>query len=178
MNDLIQLSKNGDKEAFTELIITIEHDLYRIAQTRLNDNYDINDAIQNTMIKAYKYINKLKDNTKFKSWIIKILINECNQIYKLKKKKTDLFNKLKDNPISNKEENTFNKINSKIDFELILNNLNYKEKIIITLFYNNEYSCGEISNVLGIKRNTVKSILKRAKEKIKKEYEKGGVLNG
>ena len=175
MNDLIELAKKGDKEAFTKLILTIEYDLYRIAQTRLNDNYDINDAIQNTMINAYNHIKKLKDNTMFKSWIIKILINECNQIYKSKKKKNELFNKLKDNPTSSIEEDTFNKVNSKIDFELILKNLNYKEKLIITLYYNNEYTCSEISDMIGIKKNTVKSILTRTKEKIKKIYDKGGL---
>lgn len=178
MNDLVESAKKGDKEAFTSLIQTIQYDLYRIAQARLNDDYDINDAIQNTMINAYKHVKKLKDNTMFKSWVIKILINECNQIYASKKKKIELFNKLENNSINNVEENPFNKINSKIDFELILKNLNYKEKLIITLYYNSGYSCGEISDILGMKRNTVKSILTRTKEKIKKIYDKGGIYNG
>ena len=178
MNDLIESAKKGDKEAFTSLIQTIQYDLYRIAQTRLNDDYDINDAIQNAMINAYKHIKKLKNNAMFKSWMIKILINECNRIYTSKKKKSELFNKFKNNSINSVEENPFNKVNSKLDFELILKNLNYKEKLIITLYYNNGYSCSEISDILGMKRNTVKSILTRTKEKIKKIYDTGGIYNG
>lgn len=102
-------------KAFTSLIQTIQYDLYRIAQARLNDDYDINDAIQNTMINAYKHLKKLKDNTMFKSWVIKILINECIK-YMHPKRKIELFNKLENNSINNVEENPFNKINSKIDF--------------------------------------------------------------
>ena len=117
MNDLIESAKKGDKNAFTKLIQNIQYDLYRIAQARLNDIYDMNDAIQNTMINAYKHIKKLKDNSMFKSWIIKILINECNRVYMSKKKKNDLFDKLENNSPNSVEENTFNKINSKIDFE-------------------------------------------------------------
>lgn len=67
MNDLIELAKNGDKEAFTNLVLSIENDLYRIAQTRLSDTYDINDAIQNTMINAYKHLKSLKNNNTFKT---------------------------------------------------------------------------------------------------------------
>lgn len=178
MNDLIESAKKGDKEAFTCLIQTVQYDLYRIAQTRLNNDYDINDAIQNAMINAYKHIKKLKDDTMFKSWIIKILINECNKIYVSKKKKNELFYKLENNSDNKIEENPFNKVNSKIDFELILKKLNYKEKLIIALYYNSGYSCSEISDILNMKRNTVKSILTRAKEKIKKIYEKGGIYNG
>ena len=133
MNDLIELAKNGDKEAFTNLVLSIENDLYRIAQTRLSDTYDINDAIQNTMINAYKHLKSLKNNNTFKTWIIKILINECNQIYKSKKKKIELFNKFKDSQLDNMVENSFNTVNSQIDFELILKNLNYKERLIITI---------------------------------------------
>lgn len=177
MNDLIELAKNGDKEAFTNLVLSIENDLYRIAQTRLSDTYDINDAIQNTMINAYKHLKSLKNNNTFKTWIIKILINECNQIYKSKKKKIELFNKFKDSQLDNMVENSFNTVNSQIDFELILKNLNYKERLIITLHYNNDYSCSEISNILGIKKNTIKSILTRSKQKIKKIFEKGGFYN-
>ena len=154
MNDLIESAKKGDKEAFTCLIQTVQYDLYRIAQTRLNNDYDINDAIQNAMINAYKHIKKL--------------INECNKIYVSKKKKNELFYKLENNSDNKIEENPFNKVNSKIDFELILKKLNYKEKLIIALYYNSGYSCSEISDILNMKRNTVKSILTRTKEKIKK----------
>lgn len=84
MEELIIRSKAGDAQAFTELFLIIKNDLYRIGKARLSDDNEISDAIQETMITAYMKIKKLKDNSSFKSWIFKILINECNQIYRKK----------------------------------------------------------------------------------------------
>ncbi|MCI8470463.1 MAG: sigma-70 family RNA polymerase sigma factor [Clostridia bacterium] len=175
MEELIIRSKNGDERAFTELILSMKNDLYRIGRTRLNDDNDISDAIQETMINAYKNLKKLKDNSNFKSWIIKILINECNRIYKKKSKNTKLFEKITIEEPVNSIDNSINNINAKLDFELLINQLSYEEKLIITLYYNNGYSCSEISNILNMNINTVKSKITRAKEKVKKYYE-GGVL--
>ena len=80
MNELIEKAKQGCIESFEKLILYYQQDLYRIAKIRLNTNDDISDAIQNTIINIYKNLKKLKNNTYFKTWIIKILINECNKI--------------------------------------------------------------------------------------------------
>lgn len=170
MEELIISAKNGDKIAFTNLIIMIQNDLYRIAKVRLQDIDDINDVIQDTMISAYKNLNKLKDIENFKSWIIKILINKCNEIYRKKKKNYEIINKLKKN--YNSKSYTMQDINSKIYFDLIISELKYDEQLIVTLYYNSNYSCMEISNILDMKFNTVKSKLLRAKEKIRKKYKK------
>lgn len=175
MEELIKQSKKGNQEAFTKLVLLIQNDLYRIAKTRLNDDNDISDAIQETMIKAYRKLKKLKDNSKFKSWIIKILINECNQIYKSQKKQASIYNKVENNINLNIKDDSMNNLNSKLNFELLINKLDYEEQLIVTLFYNSQYSCNEISEILNLNINTVKSKLRRAKEKIKSYY-KGGVL--
>lgn len=177
MEELIKCAKNGDKKSFTNVVLLIQNDLYKIAKTRLNDDYDINDAIQETMINSYKHLKKLKNNEGFKSWIIKILINECNKIYKKKTKKQKLFEKITIEENIDKTDSSIEKINSKIDFELMISHLKYEEKIIATLFYNNRYSCDEISKILDMNVNTVKSKLNRLKEKVKKYY-KGEMFNG
>lgn len=177
MEELIIRSKNGDERAFTELILAMKNELYKIGKTRLSDDNDISDAVQETMINSYKHLKKLKDDTNFKSWIIKILINECNKIYKKKNKKEKLFEKITMEEISNTDDNSINSINSKLDFELLIEKLNYEEKLIVTLYYNSKYSCNEIAEILSMNINTVKSKLTRSKEKVKKYY-KGGVFDG
>lgn len=175
MYELIKRSKNGDEKAFTELILSIKIDLYKIAKTRLSNDSDINDAIQETMIKAYNHLKKLKDENKFKSWIIKILINECNMIYKKKSKKSKLINKIESEELLNNKEDIIQTSDSKIDFDILIDRLDYEEKIIITLFYNNKYTCSEIAEILNININTVKSKIARTKQKIRKYY-KGGAF--
>lgn len=173
MENLIIEAKKGNEEAFTQLFLILKEELYRIAKVKLNNDYDINDAIQETMINAYKNIKKLKDNEKFKQWIFKILINECNKIYREKYKRQELVNKLTLNNFSNRSNEEFHISNSNIDFQNILETLEYKEKIIITLFYGSNYNCNEIAKIIHMNKNTVKSKLSRAREKIKKIYEGG-----
>ena len=84
LKELIKRAQNGDANAFTNLILSIKNDLFKIAKTRLVNDADIEDVIQETMIETYKFIKKLKEPEKFKKWVIKILINKCNKLYKKK----------------------------------------------------------------------------------------------
>ena len=173
---LVAKAKSGETKAFTELLHCIENDLYRIAKTRLSSDDDISDAIQETMIIAYKKLKKLKDNSKFKTWIIQILINECNLMYRKKNQQQNIVDKIENSRLMNDQDNTIYNINSKLDFELLISKLDYDERLIITLFYNSRYSCSEISEILNMNINTVKSKLNRAKDKIK-NYSKGVIFN-
>jgi RNA polymerase sigma-70 factor (ECF subfamily) len=60
--------------------------MYRVAVSMLGSKEDIEDSIQNSIIKAYEGIIKLKKNEYFKTWLIRILINECKRILKANKK--------------------------------------------------------------------------------------------
>ena len=93
MEELIKRAQKGDKEAFTEIILSIRNELYKIAKTRIINENDIDDIIQETMIEAYKSIKKLRNLKKLKMWVIKILINKCNKFYKRKSKKIFLWKK-------------------------------------------------------------------------------------
>ena len=84
MEELVEKAKKEDKQAFTNLILSIQRDLYCIAKSKIENENDIDDIIQETMIIAFLNIKKLKNNKFFKTWIIKILINNCNKFYKRK----------------------------------------------------------------------------------------------
>ena len=60
MEELIEKAKNGDKDAFGNIMLSLEKDLYRIAKLRLKNNDDIYDAVQETILIAFKSIKKLK----------------------------------------------------------------------------------------------------------------------
>lgn len=148
------------------LILDIQSELYKIAKMRLYDEDDVNEAIQETMIEAFKGINKLKYNQYFKTWIIKILINKCNKIYRKNKKENISYeyNNI-ENQISNDE------IKSDVDFYILISRLEYEERMIITLYYLERYTTKEISKIIGKNENTVKTKLSRAKKKIKRYLE-------
>ena len=63
------------KEALGELILSSERQLYATAKTILSDDQDCADAIQESIVKAFSKIDTLK-----KTWLMRILINECYNI--------------------------------------------------------------------------------------------------
>ena len=130
---LIEHAKKGDKDAFSEIISSIYNDLYAIAKLRLNNEDDIQDAIQETFINAYLKLSSLKQNKYFKTWIIKILINECNKINNQKKHNTKLLDRYTFNYSSFVSiQHDGNKI---IDFNAIKKILTEKENEIFYIFY-------------------------------------------
>ena len=62
-----------------------------------------------------------------------------------------------------------------IEFYQMLKVLNYDEKLVILLFYKEDYSISVISKILNVNENTIKTRLRRAKEKIKVSYERGEI---
>lgn len=173
MEEVVRKAKQGDNQAFTELIISLEQELYKIARTRLSNNDDINEAVQETIIKAYSSIKKLREEKYFKTWIIKILINQCNDIYK--KSKRIEYLEYDESKIG---ENDFlkQKIND-LDFFILIKNLNYDERIAITLFYLEGFSTKEISKILKVPEGTIKTRISRARKKLKDLLKKGGIVN-
>lgn len=164
MEEYIKKAIKGDKEAFTYIFLYMQNRLYRIAYNRLRNEADALDAIQETIIHTYKSLQKLEYIEYFESWVIKILCNECNKIYNKNK-----VNFLDITNIQYKEEIIENDFEKNITFHDLIKNLNTKEKNVLILYYQNQYTSKEISKILNIKDNTVKSIIKRAKAKLKKE---------
>ena len=146
----------------------ISDDLYKIAKSRITNETDIEDAIQETMIETYKSIKKLKDPNKFKKWIIKILINKCNRIYRRKYKNDISIDEYNLN--NSKTTNNISDIENNMNFYNIIKNLNYEERIIIILYYMEEYSVKEIKKILKMNENTIYTHLHRDRQKLKMEY--------
>ena len=172
MDELILMAQAGDEDAFTKMILYIKDDLYkiaktRIAKTRIANETDIEDAIQETMIETYKSIKRLKDPNKFKKWVIKILINKCNRIYR-RKYKTDI--SIDEYNVETLKSNNIIDVENKLNFYDIIKILNYEERLIIILYYMEDYSVKEIKSILKMNENTINTHLYRARQKIKKNY--------
>ena len=69
-----------NKEQFTAEVLKAEKSLYHIAKSILKNDEDCADAMQNAILAAYKKLHTLKQETFFKTWLTRILINESYQL--------------------------------------------------------------------------------------------------
>lgn len=152
----VKLAINGDTQAFTKLIKECEATLYRVAKGILKSDHECADAIQESILKAFKRINTLKNPQFFKTWLVRILINECYYIVKQNNKVFFIENI---NELAYEEDNSFDDI----DIDKAIQQLVPEQQVIIILFYYEEFSIKEIMEMLNLREGTVKSRLHRAR---------------
>lgn len=168
MEDLI-LAKKGDKEAFSRVIQNVKVKLYKTAMAILKNDDDACDAIQETLISAYKNINKLEHTEFFETWIIRILINKCYDVIKKNQKIVNINEK-----ISEEVDSFYEMYSTESELELILNKIEKDLKMVTVLYYYDELPVKEIAIILNIPEGTVKSRLSRARKSISEIYKLGG----
>lgn len=161
----IKKAQNGNKQAFCRVIENVERKLYIIARSRLTNTEDIKDAMQDAIMYAYINIKKLKEVEKFNAWIVKILINSCNKIYNQKKINIFSYSEFDENKF--KYESDLIDLENNMNFFNIIDFLDVQEKTLITMYYLDEYTTKEISEILDINESTLRSKLSSIRNKIK-----------
>lgn len=147
------------KNWFCDNIKNLENGMYRLSYSILKNEEDAQDAVQEAIYNAYKNLETLKDKRKFKSWIYKIVTNTSLEILRNKKNYIDI----------EQENIPAEKID--IDTNLTLwkavQGLEQPYRTTITLFYYEDMSIKEISEITGSKVDAIKKQLSRGRDKIK-----------
>ena len=161
MKVLVKQAQKGDPEAFIQLIEKNRQALVRVAKGFFGSEEDVADAIQDTILNAYEHIKELKKAEYFKTWLIRILINNCVRIYN-QNRKVQPVERMPENGESIPPE-------SDVEFLELLSSLPEDSRLIFQLYYGEQFTTKEISEILGMKENTVKSRLRRGRERLRKE---------
>ena len=160
---IITQIKNGDEQAFAELIEQYKLPIYKTAKSILKDEDDVCDAIQDTALSIYKNIPNLKNEEYFKTWVIRITINKCYDILKKHKLNNEKMLKAQED-VSELHTNFDNNVILQTDLQTTLELLEENLRTVTVLYYYNDLSISEISDILNIPKGTVKSRVFRARE--------------
>lgn len=149
-------------ETFESLIVTVKTKMYKTAIAILKNDEDACDAIQEALLSAYKSFDKLENKKYFSTWIIRILLNKCYDLINTKRKVTYLNQKME----VSETDRYYDFYSVESNVEKVLNLIDSDLKVIAVLYYYDEFSVKEISELLSIPEGTVKSRLSRAREKL------------
>ena len=141
------------REQLGSLIIASEDTMYRVAKTLLRSDADCGDAIQETIVKAFSKIHTLRSDALGKTWLIRILINECYTIMRKEKR----FVSLEEYP----QEETAVETEDYSELYEALGRLPEEARLCVTLYYMEGYSVKEIASLLKLTESDVKSRLAR-----------------
>lgn len=171
MEEEVKQAKQGNVKAYEKLTSKIALYLYNIAKPILKNDEDIADAIATTILKGYEKIKTLKQEAYFKTWITRILINECNNILR-KNKKIVYIEDYSQQEVKIQKETITQE--DKLDLMQAINQLEERTKEVIILYYYNELKIEEIASLLKIPVGTVKSRMNTGRAKLYSLLEKGG----
>lgn len=169
------LGNSNEDETFTTLFKNIENDLFNITKNKVSNPSDVDDVMQETVAKAFKNFRSLKNKKYFKTWIVSILLNECNKNYYKKHKDLLLLEKIITMENFNLEDSSISDFEDNLHFKELLNDFSATDKDIFIFYYQCNYSIKDIANILQINESTIKSKIKRNKEKLEKIMKGGSI---
>ena len=145
-------------ETFASSVTDMTQTLYRVACSQLSIEADREDAIQETLRRAWEKRASLKNDSYLRTWVIRILLNVCHDIQREKKRMIPTAD-IPELPVSPGTE--------PIDLKGCLLQLEERERIPVLLHYIEGYDVKQIASILRIPQGTVKSRLQRVRSLLK-----------
>lgn len=147
-----------DKADFSREVLAAEDTLYRVARSILTSEADCEDAVSEAILKAYAKLNDLRDEKFFRTWLVRILINECKKIYKLNLR-TISYDNIPEVPDDSKTDVS--------EVYSAIMRLPEKIRTAVVLHYAEGYSVAETASIMRIPSGTVKSRLSKGRNLLK-----------
>ena len=169
----------GDDEAFTALVRKHQKSVHALAWRKIGDFHAAEEITQDTFLRVYKHLSKLKDPNQFSGWLYVTTARLCNTW--LRKNKS-LMESLEEIPMAEVEKAFYEQYVSTQHEEeshshhqelvkKLLEKLPESERTVMTLYYLGEMTTKEISKFLGVSVNTITSRLQRARKRLKQDEE-------
>jgi len=152
-----------------KLMIDYGNELVRLAFSYVKDAEIAKDMVQNTFIKCYKSLDSFRFDAQIKTWLYRITINECKDYlkswnYKMVHVKS-FINETAKSILPSTEKTVLDKYNNEeIKDKIFSLPKVYRE--VVYLYYYDSLTTEEIANVLDVSVNTVKTRLRRAKQRL------------
>lgn len=152
-----------------KIMIEYGNELVRLAFSYVKDAEVAKDLVQNTFIKCYKNIDSFRFDAQIKTWLYRITINECKDYlkswnYKMVQVKS-FINETAKSILPSTEKKVIDKYNNE-EIKDTIYSLPKVYREVVYLYYYDSLSTEEIANVLDIPVNTVKTRLRRAKQRL------------
>lgn len=167
----VKLAREGDKQSFALLYDQVAKDLYRVALYTLGNAHDAEDVVSETFIEAYKGIKNLREDDKFRAWIMRILSIRCKRrIAKYIERKQEIdMEEFIETPEDVSPETA--DCSERLTVLAALDTLAQDERTIVVMSVLQGYTTREIGEILGVPHGTVSSKLYRTLMKLRKKLE-------
>ena len=186
MDDLIQRARRGDSDAFIALFEQSRESLWRAAMAVLDNAEDAADALQETTIKAWRAIPRFEGRSNVGTWFMRILLRTCYDLRARRQREAPYAPEsfAADAPAAGNARaagipDDFRVIvggrhradvDEAMDVRSAVGRLSPEDRLVLTLFYVDDFSIRCIAAILDASEGAVRARLSRARSRFKDEY--------
>ncbi|GBF33773.1 RNA polymerase sigma factor RpoE [Desulfocucumis palustris] len=175
---LVQKSKNGDLDAFDELVKKYESKIYTVAYRFTSNHADANDLAQETFIRVYQSLGTFRGDSSFATWLYRIAANVCrDELRRQQRRKKVSLDEIMSHPGGNiyladeasSPEESLERNELQRAVQKCLNTLSEEQRLILVMREIQGLSYEEIAASLDCSLGTVKSRLSRSRQALKQK---------
>ena len=175
--ELIRRILAGDETAFAELLKRYQKPVHALVWRKIGDFHIAEDITQDAFLKVYQRLNTLKDPNQFSGWLYVITTRLCATWLRKKRIQTEPMEDVETTMTQRdvysqhvSEERAKTTVEAQREVvKRLLAKLKESERTVMTLHYLGEMTVEEISRFLGVSGSTIKSRLRRARNRLQKE---------
>ena len=168
--EIIDSVRKGNEADYSIIVDRYKNKAFSLLKRMLKNEFDAEEVLQDCFLKAYHSLGSFKGESKFSTWFYRISYNTALTKLASKKRKIETEMSSLDNHLNLKDENdavVFEKEDLTKFINNLVNQLPERHAAIINLFYLDEMSCEEISEVMNISVSNVKVMLYRSRNALK-----------
>lgn len=174
---LIRRIEQGDVTAADELIERYYPEILKYCIWHAPNQTLAEDAVQETFLKAIRYMNRYVHRGKFRAFLYKIAANTCIDMWRKQGMTKEypegmLIEQMQIQKEISYEESGFDEVQALLDLQRIISILPEEQREIVILRFGHDLTIREIANITGIPFRTVQSRIRLALKKLKMEYGK------
>lgn len=167
---IIKSILNGKTDDFTLIIKEYKDKAYSLVKKILKNEFDAEETLQDAFLKAFNSLGSFRGDSKFSTWLYRIVYNEAMTRLSSKNKKIEALS------VSIDEEIEMFECRQISDYEIsdaaellnkLIAGLPPKYSAALNLFYQEGFSYDEIADIMGIALSNVKIILHRSRKALK-----------
>ena len=165
----VEQVRNGDLGAFSHLVNKYKAGAYTLALRVVKNSEDAEEVSQDAFMKAYKSIDKFKQEAAFSTWLYRIVYNTALSRIRKKQLSSTTLDERFDAVDTNNTMNAFQQLvqsDQKRYIQYAIDKLSAEESTVITLYYINEKSMEEVSKITGLTSVNVRTKLFRGRKKL------------
>lgn len=168
--DYIEQIRAGNVNAYAMLVTKYKAMTFTLALRVVGNREDAEEVAQDTFVKAYKALDTFKGTSKFSTWLYRIVYNTSLDYVKKKKRVvlSEHIDEINESDIGTMQD-AMSYLEAKEKKQMIesaLSKLPEEERVLLTLFYFEELSLKEISEIVKVSYDNVKIKLHRSRKKL------------